>query len=893
MHMVPTAVLPQSKSVFPTTARPVSAALPNLLVTRHRHAHHVLTKSNSPFRKHLPRSPSSRTSNSPPRVTAVKALVVSAAQGLHRGYVAFGGNPKGGNITGKGRIKAGKLDFDDVYFVKELKFNLFSVSQIKSREEVAPTYVLFPVWSDGSTNPQNNDINALFDRKEHDGDPKQSDSVVILSSSSSAHTQKQVDKTENQNKGKSPVKSLTLYRDLNVEFEDCSNNSSNEVNAAGSLIPTVEHPFINSTNIFSADGPSNTAVSLTYEKSSFIDDSTSPHDPDMPDLEDINYSNDKDAIGAEADLNNLESSIPFSPIPTTKIHKDHPISQIIGDLSLTIQTRSMARVVKDQGFMVYQMDVKSTFLYGTIKEEVYMCQPLGFEDPDHPDKVYKVVKAFYGLHQAPRAWYETLATYLLENGFQRGTIDQTLFIKKQKGIFCWFAGKLASTPIDTKKPLLKDLDGEDIDVHTYRSMIGSLMYLTSSRLDIMFAACACTYFQVTPKASHLHTVKRIFRYLKGKPHLGLWYPKDSPFDLVAYSDSDYAEAKYVAAASGYAQVLWIQNQLLDYGYNFMHTITRRTRKFFTGLDRMGYEKPSTKLTFYKAFFSSQWKFLIHTVLQSLSAKRTSWNEFSSAMAFAVICLSTGRKFNFSKYIFESLVRNVDSSCKFYMYPRVGKGFLEVETPLFEGMLIVRENVEEDIRERQVLDDAAVTAAQHSVTTAMEEDIQEQNEDVELMGEKEVEKKVEKAKDITVSTASVTILAAEPQVPAATPTVVPVAIAYTKRQKRNHVKQKPKEDKSVQRYQVMKKRPQMEAQARKNMITYLKNTAGFRLDYFKGISYNDIRPIFEAMFNTNIEFLLKSKEKIEEEDNRAIESINETLSQKVAKRRKLNEEVKKC
>nr|GEU97751.1 hypothetical protein [Tanacetum cinerariifolium] len=119
-------------------------------------------------------------------------------------------------------------------------------------------------------------------------------------------------------------------------------------------------------------------------------------------------------------------------------------------------------------------------------------------------------------------------------------------------------------------------------------------------------------------------------------------------------------------------------------------------EIFTGLAHMGYEKPSTKLTFYKAFFSSQWKFLIHTILQSLSAKRTSWNEFNSAMASAVIYLSTGRKFNFSKYIFDSLVRNVDSSSKFYMYPRVGKGFSRVETPLFEGMLVVQENVVEGI-----------------------------------------------------------------------------------------------------------------------------------------------------------------------------------------------------
>nr|GFC98123.1 hypothetical protein [Tanacetum cinerariifolium] len=108
---------------------------------------------------------------------------------------------------------------------------------------------------------------------------------------------------------------------------------------------------------------------------------------------------------------------------------------------------------------------------------------------------------------------------------------------------------------------------------------------------------------------------------------------------------------------------------------------------------------------------------------------------------------------------------------------------------------------------------------------------------------------------------------------------------------DHVKQKAKEDSYVQRYQVMKKRPQTETQARRNMIMYLKNVAGFRLDYFKGMSYDNIRLIFEAKFNSNIEFLLKSKEKIEEEDIKSIESINETLAHKAAKRRKLNEEVK--
>nr|GFB69977.1 uncharacterized mitochondrial protein AtMg00810-like [Tanacetum cinerariifolium] len=174
-------------------------------------------------------------------------------------------------------------------------------------------------------------------------------------------------------------------------------------------------------------------------------------------------------------------------------------------------------------------------------------------------------------------------------------ISQDKYVAKILRKFGLSKGKSASTPIDAEKPLLKDSDGEDVDVHTYRSMIGSLMYLTLSRSDIMFAVCVCARFQVSPKISHLNAVKRIFRYLEGKPCLGLWYPKDSPFDLVAYSDSDYAgasldrksttggcqflrcrliswqckkqivvatsstEAEYVAAVSGYAQVLWMQN----------------------------------------------------------------------------------------------------------------------------------------------------------------------------------------------------------------------------------------------------------------------------------------------------------------------------------------------
>nr|GFC04305.1 putative ribonuclease H-like domain-containing protein [Tanacetum cinerariifolium] len=132
------------------------------------------------------------------------------------------------------------------------------------------------------------------------------------------------------------------------------------------------------------------------------------------------------------------------------------------------------------GFIVYQMDVKSAFLYGTIDKEVYVMQPPRFHDLVYPAKVYKVEKSMYGLHQAPRAWYGTLSKFLLKNGFQRSTIDQTLFIRRS-----------SNTPMDKENPWGKDDPGKDVELHLYRSMIGSLMYLTASRPDIMFAVCAC------------------------------------------------------------------------------------------------------------------------------------------------------------------------------------------------------------------------------------------------------------------------------------------------------------------------------------------------------------------------------------------------------------------
>nr|GEU62581.1 hypothetical protein [Tanacetum cinerariifolium] len=230
-----------------------------------------------------------------------------------------------------------------------------------------------------------------------------------------------------------------------------------------------------------------------------------------------------------------------------------------------------------KSFTVYQMDVKTAFLYGPLKEEVYVNQPDGFVDPYHPDKVYRLKKALYGLKQAPRAWYDELSNFLVSKGFSKGIqIHQSphgIFINQDK-----YAQEIlikhgmtscdnVGTPMATKH-LDADLSGTPVDQTKYRSTVGALMYLTESKPDITHATCYCARYQAKPTEKHLTAVKRIFRYLKDTIHMGLWYPKDTDFELTAFSDSDHAEAEYISLSACCAQVLWMRTQLTDYGFYF-------------------------------------------------------------------------------------------------------------------------------------------------------------------------------------------------------------------------------------------------------------------------------------------------------------------------------------
>nr|GEU65302.1 putative ribonuclease H-like domain-containing protein [Tanacetum cinerariifolium] len=257
-------------------------------------------------------------------------------------------------------------------------------------------------------------------------------------------------------------------------------------------------------------------------------------------------TNTVDIIGVEADLSNMESIIPASPTPTFRIHKDHPKSQIIGPVDTPVQTRHKSKEKEEHNFI-------ATIHQKTTPGLLQVCLFLCFLSQEEPKKIFDALK--------DPCWVEAIQEELLQFKIQNvwilvdcpkriynlsdgckmcflyGTIDEEVYVMQPPGF-----QELQFPDRVYKVEKGKDAPGKDVELHLYRSMIGSLMYLTVSSLDIMFAICACARHQVTPKECHLHAVKRIFTYLKGHPKLGLWFPKESPFDLVAYSDSDYGGA---------------------------------------------------------------------------------------------------------------------------------------------------------------------------------------------------------------------------------------------------------------------------------------------------------------------------------------------------------------
>ncbi|GJY28500.1 putative ribonuclease H-like domain-containing protein [Tanacetum coccineum] len=682
-NIVPRAVLMKTGLRPLNTARPVNTAHPKTTVYSARPMSHFSKSAQSTG--HLQKEDQGYVNSGCSRYMTGNMFYLSDFKEFNGGYVTFGGGAKGGKIAGKRTLKTGKLDFEDVYFVKELQFNLFSVSQMCDKKNsvlftntgcfvLSPDFKLadeshvllkVPRKSNMSTVDIKNiipkesltclvakatlDELMLWHRRLGKFDGKSDEGFFVRYSLNSkafrvynTRTRKVEENLHIRFLEDKPIiavqtlmNSVELFTILICFFlKNTSNDEPQPSSDAGkkddegvsqeSRIDDQERPE-NSTQDVNTAGPSINTASTNVNTGSLNINTVSPTVTTAP-LE----ATHADFFGdeTELDMSNITTTYLVPTTPNTRIHKDHSLDHVISDVQSGVQTKRMTKTSNEQGFI-------SVVYEGKTHEDLHTCLFACFLSQVEPKKkvwtlvdlpygkraigtkwVYKnkkdkrsivirnkVEKALYGLHQAPRAWYETLSTYLLDNGFQRGRIDKTLFIKRVKcdillvhvyvddiifastrnemctefenmmhkkfqmssmGELTFFLGlQTTSTPMETSKPLLKDAEAEDFDSH--------------------------------------------LKYLKGQPKLGLWYPKDSPFDLEAYTDSDYAgasldrkyitggckfigrrliswqckkqtivansttEAEYVAAASCCGQVLWIQNQMLDYGYNIMNT----------------------------------------------------------------------------------------------------------------------------------------------------------------------------------------------------------------------------------------------------------------------------------------------------------------------------------
>ncbi|GJY13188.1 putative ribonuclease H-like domain-containing protein [Tanacetum coccineum] len=464
---------------------------------------------------------------------------------IDAGYVAFGGNPKGGKITGKATkdetsriLKSFITRIENLvdHKVKVIRYD--NRTEFKNREmnQFCEINGILRQYSVART-PQQNGVVERRNRTLIEAartmlaDSKLPTTFLAEAVNTACYT---VDPSFSQNPKSSDDDGFKPSSDVE--------NKVNEDPRKESECNDQE----NEDNVFSTNNVN--IVSLTVNVVGINEDNAElPVDPNMLALEDYNIfdiSSDDQEDGAEANMNNLDTTIQVSLIPTTRIHKDYHLNQVIGDLQSATQTRNMSKNLEEYRNNL-KRNKKDERVIVIINKEIVVAQGYTQEegidyDEVFPDRVYKVEKALYGLHQVPKAWYETLSTYLLDNGFQRGKIDKTLFIKRYKGELIFFLGlqvkqkkdgifisqdkyvgeilkkfgftevKTVGTPMETQKPLLKDEDGKEVDVHMCRSMIDLLMYLTYSRPDIM------------------------------STKIGSLVSKRLSFDLVAYTDSDYA-----------------------------------------------------------------------------------------------------------------------------------------------------------------------------------------------------------------------------------------------------------------------------------------------------------------------------------------------------------------
>nr|GEV91925.1 hypothetical protein [Tanacetum cinerariifolium] len=700
------------------------------------------------------------------------------------GFVAFGGNYKGGKITGKGKIRTSKLEFKDVYFVKELKVNLFSVSQMCDKKNsvlfidtacvvLSPDFKLTDeshvllkvprkdnmysvdlknvVLQGGLTclfeKATSEESNLWHRRLGHGKQHRASCKTKTVSSISQPLQMLHMDlfgptfvkslmkkmyclvvtddfsrfswvflatKDETSEILKTFIAGIENLIDLRVKVIRCDNetdfkkrvmnqfcemkdaltkamnykpvvvgNQSNgsagtkacdiigeeekkDTEAPGnedSEAPIIEEPRVNQEKDSVNSSNRVNAVSLTVNAASsevnVVGRKSSiglPDDPNMLELEDIIIIEDsnKDVFRAEADLNNLESTFQVSPILITRIHKDHPFQKVIGDLHSAPQTRRMNKldergiVIRNKAMLVAQKHTQKEGIdYDEVFAPVAMIKAIRKEMCTEFEKMMH--KKFQMSSMRELTFFLGLQVKQRKDGI---FISQDKYVNEILKKFGFSDVKTASTPIETHKTLLKDEKG-DVDEHLYRSMIGSLMYITSSRLDIRFAVCACARFQCKKQT------------------------------VVANSTT---EAEYVVASS-IIYNCWVQLNAVEvnptiYTSCVEQFLVTTKVKNINGEAQLLSKVDGKKAVISEASIKKDLRFGDEGGIDCLP-NETIFEQLTlmGSIASAVICLATNQKFNFSKYIFDSMVKHLDSGNKIFMYPRFNNPSAPQHTPL--------------------------------------------------------------------------------------------------------------------------------------------------------------------------------------------------------------------
>nr|GEU92985.1 hypothetical protein [Tanacetum cinerariifolium] len=447
---------------------------------------------------------------------------------------------------------------------------------------------------------------------------------------------------------------LSKENECNDQGEEDSTNSTNRVNTVTSNINAASSSGVNAVVI-------NISINL-------------PPDLNMPSLEDIGIfedsCDDEDVFGAEADFHNLDSTFQFSPIPITRINKDHPLEQVIGYLHSAPQTRRMTKNLEEHGLV-------GTVISRTNNKDLQNCLFAYFLSQMEPKKVLQALKDPSWIKAINKMDEREIVIrnkarlvahgHTQEEGLQVKQKKESIFISQDKYVaeilkkFRFSDVKKSSTPMETSKPLLKDKDEEEVDVHIY---------------------------QVTPKVTHLDAVKRIFRYLKGQPKLEKPSESDGFEQIVDFLYANQIKYALTVSPTIYNSCIkqfwtivkiktvnddvWLQ-ALID-GKKFVineasirHDLKLNDAEAIkeTVVDKDESSKQGGKL---------------------LISKTTSWNEFSSTMASTIICLANNQKFNFSKYILNNLKKNLEAGVPFYMFPR-NRVFSRAVIPLFGTMMV--------------------------------------------------------------------------------------------------------------------------------------------------------------------------------------------------------------